>query len=86
MATATITGTGTDLLRAAAAGILQRQFLLGRTDTLGCRCGAVSQTVTPYSFDERGRPDERVLWGVVEIIEHTIERDDSHVFTTLVSA
>ena len=73
----------TDMARAAAQGILQRQFLLARTDTLGCSCGAVSQTVTPYIFDERGRPDERVIWGVVEIIEHTAGRDDSHVFTTL---
>lgn len=82
----TTPATGTDLLRAAAAGILRRQHMLDRADTLGCSCGAVSQTVTRYSFDELGRPDESVLWGVVEIIEHTVANDNSHSLSVIVNA
>lgn len=78
--------TDTDSLRAGAQGMAEAIRQRGGYTTLGCSCGAVSQSLTPYVFDERGRCDEAVLWGLVRIMEHTAQRDASHAITTLVGA
>lgn len=76
----------TDQLMAAAQGMAARIHTDGTTTTLGCSCGAVSQTVAPHSFDAKGRLEERTLWAVVAIIEHCLARGDSHSVTPLVVA
>jgi hypothetical protein len=78
----------TDLLRGAALGMAQgiANTHPGRDVTVGCTCGQQSQTVTEYCFDERGRLDERVLWALVEVLEHVIDRGPRHTLTTLVVA
>jgi hypothetical protein len=75
---------GTDLIRAAAQGIGARYYTQGLEGTVGCACGAVSQSLTEYIFDERGRMDERVLWALVEVLEHVIDRGPSHTLAVLV--
>lgn len=62
----------TDLLRAGAQGMASHMANTypGRTVTLACVCGATQQQVTEYSFDQRGRLLEAVLWGIVRVLEH----------------
>lgn len=74
----------TDLLRAAAQGIAARLHREERYTHVACTSGCLALTVTPYLFDEQGRMDETALWGLVRILEHTIERGPRHNLTSWV--